>query len=205
MTYKEDPLMRPRNLTLAFGMILTLTNPVSADNPPPQWGPLPFSAFDTDRSGGISREEFDSVHRQRAVNARMPGQQGMQPPSFSDFDRDADGNLTYDEFIQGQRQRMQQRSSGYGVSQAPRGMGAGMGRQMPAFSDFDLNADGLIHEDEFNQARAKRIEERLKAGYQMRNLKNAQPFSEIDTNADGALSPEEFAAAQQRHRMPMTP
>ncbi|MET0067223.1 MAG: EF-hand domain-containing protein [Candidatus Thiodiazotropha sp.] len=201
--------MRSRNRTLAAGLLLLLAHPVNADNPPPQLGPLPFSAFDTDRSGDISREEFETLHKQRAVSASIPGQPRLQAPSFSDFDRDADGNLTYDEFIQGQRQRMQQRSPGYADPPVNPGMGPGMGsgmrRQMPTFADFDLNADGVIHEEEFSQARAKRIEARLMAGYPMRNLKNAQPFSEIDTNGDGALNPEEFAAAQQRHRMPMTP
>ncbi|MET0091623.1 MAG: EF-hand domain-containing protein [Candidatus Thiodiazotropha sp.] len=197
--------MRSRNQILSLGLLLILTTSVNGDNPPPERGPLPFSAFDTDRSGGISQEEFDTLHKQRAVSASIPGQQRLQALSFSDFDRDADGNLTYDEFIQGQRQRMQQRSPGYADPPVNPGMGPGMGRQMPTFADFDLNADGVIHEEEFNQARAKRIEARLMAGYPMRNLKNAQPFSEIDTNGDGALSPEEFAAAQQRHRMPMTP
>jgi Ca2+-binding EF-hand superfamily protein len=71
---------------------------------------------------------------------------------------------------------------------------------MPAFSEFDLNADGLLQRQEFEQARAQRIRERAEQGYRMRNLQNAPAFSSIDGNGDGVVSPQEFAAAQAQHR-----
>ena len=71
---------------------------------------------------------------------------------------------------------------------------------MPAFHDFDLNKDGKVTEEEFNEARAARIADRAQKGYPMRGLANASSFAEIDTNHDGTLSPAEFAAHQASHR-----
>jgi Ca2+-binding EF-hand superfamily protein len=73
---------------------------------------------------------------------------------------------------------------------------------MPAFSEFDLDGDGLLQRQEFEQARAQRIRQRAEQGYRMRNLHNAPTFSSIDGNADGVVSAPEFAAAQARHRQP---
>lgn len=81
----------------------------------------------------------------------------------------------------------------------PNGRGM-MGRNMPKFSDCDLNGDGKILEQEFYDARAKRISQRAQQGYQMRNLANAPSFADMDTNSDGAISPEEFRVHQAQHR-----
>lgn len=77
-------------------------------------------------------------------------------------------------------------------------MGKGMGRNRPAFSEYDLNGDGKITEKEFNEARSKRISERAQQGYQMRNLGSAPSFADIDANGDGEISVEEFAAHQSQ-------
>ncbi len=71
---------------------------------------------------------------------------------------------------------------------------------MPVFSDFDLNGDGNIVENEFYQARNQRIAERVKQGYQMINLGNAPSFADIDTNRNGKISAEEFTAHLIQHR-----
>ena len=86
---------------------------------------------------------------------------------------------------------------GMGMGQN-QGMGKGMGRNRPAFSEYDLNGDGKITEKEFNEARSKRISERAQQGYQMRNLGNAPSFADIDANRDGEISVEEFAAHQSQ-------
>lgn len=86
---------------------------------------------------------------------------------------------------------------GMGMGQN-QGMGKGMGRNRPAFSEYDLNGDGKITEKEFNEARSKRISERAQQGYQMRNLGSAPSFADIDANGDGEISTEEFAAHQSQ-------
>jgi len=86
---------------------------------------------------------------------------------------------------------------GMGMGQN-QGMGKGMGRNRPAFSEFDLNGDGKITEKEFNEARSKRISERAQQGYQMRNLGSAPSFADMDANGDGEISTEEFAAHQSQ-------
>ncbi|NLC08452.1 MAG: EF-hand domain-containing protein [Gammaproteobacteria bacterium] len=85
------------------------------------------------------------------------------------------------------------------------GMGGGNARQnaMPSFSDFDLNNDGKITEEEFIEARTARISDRAQQGYQMRGLTDAASFADIDTNGDGSISPEEFSAYQSVHRQQM--
>ena len=79
------------------------------------------------------------------------------------------------------------------------GPGASMGRNMPAFAEFDLNGDGALTEQEFDEARANRIKERSQQGYPMRNLANAPSLEAIDQNGDGRITPDEFTAAQAQH------
>lgn len=75
-----------------------------------------------------------------------------------------------------------------------------MGRNLPSFADYDLNGDGSLTEQEFNEAKGKRIQERAQQGYAMRNLANAPTFGAIDSNSDGRVDPQEFTAAQAQHR-----
>ena len=78
--------------------------------------------------------------------------------------------------------------------------GGGMGWQAPAFTEFDLDGNGVLTEAEFYQARAQRIAERSQQGYAMRGLANAPEFGEIDRNGDGQVDATEFTSAQARHR-----
>ena len=80
------------------------------------------------------------------------------------------------------------------------GPGRGMGMNMPTFAEFDLNADGVMTEEEFTEARGRRISERVKQGYRMRGLQNAQPFETVDANGDGVVTEDEFLQMQAQHR-----
>lgn len=81
----------------------------------------------------------------------------------------------------------------------------GMGKNMPSFTDCDLNDDGKITPDEFNKARSERITKRAKEGRQMKNLANAPSFEDIDTDGDGSVSPAEFKVHQAEHRAKRNP
>jgi len=86
-----------------------------------------------------------------------------------------------------------------------RGKNVGMGRNsnMPSFSDFDMNNDGVILSDELYEARAVRITERVKQGYPMRNIGNPPSFEDIDANGDKKITSKEFAKFQVKHRKQM--
>jgi len=76
----------------------------------------------------------------------------------------------------------------------------GMGKNMPAFTDCDLDGDGMITEDEFAKARSARIAKRAQEGRQMKNLANAPTFDDIDVDDNGGIDPDEFAAHQAERK-----
>ena len=212
--------------TMPVGLIIAVIGVSPAVSAPveaiPASGPIPFAAFDMDGNGLISEQEFNSVRGQRistraAADKPMSGAAGSSP--FSEIDRNADNQLSQDELAARRNSQMEKHrkmgmgpGSGMGqnrymdhsrcMSQG-RGQDRGMGRNMPTFADFDLDGDGKIPEEEFNQARASRISERAKQGYPMRNIASAPPFSHIDTNGDGVISEEEFYSSQSLHRQQM--
>jgi len=169
----------------------------------PERGPIPFAAFDRDGNDLISEEEFDTVRGERrgerAVEGR-PMRGAAHGLSFSEFDTNDDGQLTRDELTAGQKaQREKHRQMGKGRGRG-KGKGTGGGKDRPSFSDFDMDGDGKIVEKEFYDARSKRINERVKKGYKMKNLGSAPSFADIDTNGDGEIGADEFAAHQSQHR-----
>lgn len=165
-----------------------------------QPGSAPFSAHDLNSDGVITVEEFDSFRQERrSVRAAegRPMRNATSAPSFADLDIDRDGNLSPEELAVGQKAQMQKRG---GVRGQGMGRGTGVGRNMPSFSEFDLNNDGVLLEDEFIEARGERISERAKQGYQMRGLSNMLQFSAIDHDGDGKITPDEFSAGLALHR-----
>lgn len=167
----------------------------------PARGPIPFTSYDKDSNGLVSEEEFNAVREERISTRAAEGRPmigAAMALSFSEFDTNGDGQLTQDELLAGQKTQME-KFKGVGMRRGQgRGMrrGMGIGRNMPTFSEYDLDGDGKIVENEFNEARSKRISERVQQGYLMKNIVNAPSFSDIDTNGDGEISTEEFTAHQ---------
>ena len=78
--------------------------------------------------------------------------------------------------------------------------GAKGGQRGMSFSLMDSNADGLVTEQEFNQARASFMAGRAAEGRRMRNAAYAPGFVQFDSNGDGMLDPQELATARQLRR-----
>lgn len=158
----------------------------------PARGPIPFSAWDQNGDGHISPTEFRAVQAQRMQSRSSQGMGGGRMPDFGFFDANGDGSISPAELAGGQQKRRAM------------GMGRGSpGHNRPTFADFDTNGDGRLLEQEFYEARNRRIGERAKAGYQMRNLGKTPSFQDMDADGNGEVTPEEFAAHQARHRQQM--
>lgn len=228
-----ESTMRYPNFTLALvlGLTACAATPLFAQSAAPQArGPMTFADFDRNGDGAVTEQEFNNARAERmAARAAMgaPMRGAAYAPNFADLDRNHDGKMTEDELNAFRQSRMQGgqgagmgpgygRGAGAGNAMGPgygRGMGPGMGmgqgygrgagRNMPSFSEFDLNGDGSLTEQEFYQARANRIAERSQQGYPMRNIGNAPAFGAIDLNGDGRVDAQEFAAAQAQHRQQM--
>lgn len=69
-----------------------------------------------------------------------------------------------------------------------------------AFSDYDSDRSGAISEQEFYQARARRMAERAEQGYPLRNAHGAPSFADFDANNDDELSPDELIQGQKEQR-----
>lgn len=79
------------------------------------------------------------------------------------------------------------------------GEGKGMKGQKPAFSDFDLDGNGVMTEQEFNEGHAKRMSKMAEEGRKMKCADSCPGFAGIDTDKDGGISEAEFAAHQADH------
>ena len=175
----------------------------------PARGPIPFASYDTNKDSSVSESEFYDARAARMsekASQGMPMRNAANAPDFSTFDTDNDGKLTKLELLEGQNQQMQKNRANRGQGQKGqmrnnRGKNMqGMGRDMPTFESYDLNADGHLTQNEMDEARAKRMEQKASQGKLLRNSGNQTKFSDIDTNSDGEVSKQEFTSNQMRKR-----
>lgn len=185
--------------TIILGVLLSIPCFLLAQTHLTAAGPIPFAVFDRDNNGFISQQEFASTHAERwALRAQLGYPVGWAVnPAFLSFNSDDDGKLTQKNLLAGQQRQRLLNGARARVGRMRMG---GRGRNMPTFSDFDMNRDGVLMRDEFEQARAKRISERASQGYMMRNLANAPTFASIDSDGDGLVTQKEFLSAQIAHR-----
>lgn len=183
------------------------TQVFSKENSFPVKGPISFEIYDMNKDGNISEDEFNSIRtkimtEKTSQNKRMNN--AGNAPIFSDFDKNKDGLISINEFKAGQLEQKQKRMARMQSKKGNMGQNKGkrQGRKsnMPSYSDLDLNGDGILLEDEFNQARANRISERAKLNYPMKNVASMPAFSDIDLDGNGEVSAEEFAKHQMAHR-----
>ncbi|MEN8133356.1 MAG: EF-hand domain-containing protein [Pseudomonadota bacterium] len=193
--------------TNSVGLLLILMSgllPISAlaESAPPR-GPIPFTAFDQDGNGLVSEDEFYTVRgarmAERAAEDR-PMYGAADAPSFPAFDTDGDGQLTPAELSAGQRAQMEYRRMTGKAHGMDRSMELDRSRNKPAFADFDLNGDGGVDAQEFEEAHAKRMAERSQQGYPMKNRANAPSFDELDSDGNGTVSTEEFSARKAQRQ-----
>ena len=64
------------------------------------------------------------------------------------------------------------------------------------FEAYDTNKDGMIVEDEFYEAKAKRMQAQADAGKPMKNAGNSPDFAFFDANKDGKITPDELQKGQ---------
>ncbi len=74
---------------------------------------------------------------------------------------------------------------------------AGMGRDMPTFTEYDTDGNGKITQTEFENSQQQRMQKKAEEGRMLRNAGNAPTFQDVDVDGNGYLDANEFKAHQQ--------
>lgn len=70
------------------------------------------------------------------------------------------------------------------------------GRGPMPFEVFDIDRDGVVTVQEFEQVRGQRQATRAQMGYPMRNAARAPSFEQLDRDGDGSIDRDELAGHQ---------
>lgn len=154
--------------------------------PPPQKPPS-FESVDTDRSGGLSIEEFKAGGPKGADSSKSE-------ELFKAIDSDSNGSVTKEEqdaFKTKAEQAQQQLQSFLFGLQASGSSESGTDEseeETDIFAQLDANSDGSVAKDEFLSA--------LSSGTSSSSDLLSKLFDAIDTSSDGSISEDEQSAFQ---------
>lgn len=116
-----------------------------------------FERYDLNTDRQMDREEFDS---------RM-----NTTGEYTEWDTDRDGTINETEFVDGSSLYLNENQSNTEMDNQPTGItDTPTSMEIGTFDEWDQNNDGVITEEEFNDAR----------------------FNTMDTNRDGSLSTDEY-------------
>ena len=180
--------------------------PLSLQAKVPMRGPAPFSAYDINKNGVITKKEFNKFHAHRLrerAKIGIPMRNAKDVPGFNFFDANRNGRITHREFANAQRAIMQQKRGGPMMDKhpIPSPMANKAKKRGPTpFSAYDINKNGVITKKEFYKVREIRMAMRAKSGRPMKNAGNTPKFSFFDLNGDGVISRKEYKIAH-RDRM----
>lgn len=74
-------------------------------------------------------------------------------------------------------------------------------RGCPAkFSEFDLDGNGFITEQEWGEGHALRMQDMAEEGRKMKHAGEMPTFASIDLNGDGQVDEDEFKAHKEAHQ-----
>ena len=148
-----------------------------------------MTMFDTDESGTISEEEFNTGRAARIEKMAQMGRRMRnmgQAPMFSDMDTDSDGELSSDEMKAAMEAHQAKR----------RAMREAMREERRAMRESRRATRGQMMEQGSGRHPYCMHHKGMGKGMGMQR----PAFEDIDTNKDGMISPEEFAQHQaERH------
>jgi Ca2+-binding EF-hand superfamily protein len=173
----------------------------------PQRGPIPFHIYDINSNDSISQDEFNTIRglRMKSRNKQNNPMLNMaSEPNFNQFDTDKNGQLNPDELALGQQmqrqKRWEMRKNQRMAMMQRQGQGMRDTCNLPKFTDFDKDQDGLLTPEEFTSGMQQHMNNRQNMrqnqGRNMRQGRNMPSFDDFDANRNGYISEQELIKAR---------